>query len=426
MSFALALALVLGAAAAQRATIPAATPPPDLSQASLADPADPRGALDEEESKFAIYWDQGLHIEALRESFTLRTAGSVQNDSAAFSVADEETEIRIENGVQWRRARVFAEGAFARHFNYKLQYDFAVNNPPHLKDAYLGFDVPVFPLRMRGGRFRAPLGLEGHTSGMDTTFMERGLISAFLPSRNTGALFTTDASRRAHDYRAAVAVIKPEDDFGIGSTDRLGVSARASYAFHPTDHILLHVGGDYMHRTVDETIRFLSRPESQIAPPFVDTGDMVAGSVDTGMFELAVARGPLSVQTEGAFTWVDRGTEGLQDPFFWGGYGFVSYVISGESRPYQGDRGNFGRLHPDGPFFGPDGSSYGAFEVAFRVSYLDLEDKEIAGGRLLDLTLGLNWHATRNARVLGNIIWANQITIDESTWIAQIRLQWAY
>ena len=35
-------------------------------------------------------------------------------------------------------------------------------------------------------------------------------------------------------------------------------------------------------------------------------------------------------------------------------------------------------------------------------------------------------HATRNARVLGNIIWAHQMPIDESTWIAQLRLQWAY
>jgi hypothetical protein len=64
--------------------------------------------------------------------------------------------------------------------------------------------------------------------------------------------------------------------------------------------------------------------------------------------------------------------------------------------------------------------------VAFRASYLDLEDRDVTGGRLLDLTWGFNWHATRNARVLGNIIWADQRAVEESTWIAQIRLQWAY
>lgn len=380
---------------------------------------------EEEPPTFGIFWEQGLHVEALRKSFTLRVGGSAQNESAAFSAADPDSEIGLENGVLWRRARVFADGVFARHFDYKFQYDFAVNNPPKLKDAYLGFNVPIFPLRMRGGRFRAPLGLEGHTSGMDTTFMERGLVSAFLPSRNTGALFVSDAGRQSHNLRFSFAAIKPEDDFGVGSTDKLGVSARASYAFHPGEETLVHAGGDYAHRPVDETIRLLSRPESQIAPPFVDTGDVDANSVDTGMFEIGVVRGALSAQSEAAFTWLNR-EEGRRQPFFWGGYAFISYVITGESRPYQEDRGNFGRLHPDDPFMGPDGRGYGAFEVAFRVSYLDLEDKDVRGGRLLDLTWGLNWHATQNALVLGNIIWANQATLKQSTWIAQIRLQWAY
>lgn len=143
---------------------------------------------------------------------------------------------------------MFADGVFARYFDYKFQYDFAVNSPPNLKDAYLGFKAPVVPLEVRGGRFRAPLGLEGHTSGMDLTFMERGLISAFLPSRNTGVLFIGDDSRQAHKFRVAVGAIRPEDDFGIGSTDRLGVSARGSYAFRPREDTLVHVGGDYAHR----------------------------------------------------------------------------------------------------------------------------------------------------------------------------------
>lgn len=385
-----------------------------------------QGQGDDESPSVRVFWDQGLRVEALKRSFTLRVAGSMQNDSTAFIAADENTPILLENGVQWRRARVFAEGIFARHFEYRFHYDFASRNPPHLKDAYIGFDSPGLPLRFRVGRFRTPLGLEGHTSGQDTTFMERGLISAFVPSRNTGLLLVGDADRQAHKIRFALGAIRPEDDFGIGSTDKLGVSARASYAFHPREGTLLHVGGNFAHRPVDETIQLLERPESNFAPPFVNTGDIEADSVDTAIFEFAVVRGPLSVQTEGALTWINRDTQGRENPLFWGGYFFVSYVVTGEARPYQADRGNFGRLHPTNPFVGPDGSGRGAFEVALRVSYLDLEDKNVKGGRLLDFTAGLGWHATRNARVLANIIWANQLTVERATWIAQVRLQWAY
>ena len=45
----------------------------------------------EEPQTFVIRWDQGLRIEALSKSFTLRVAGSAQNDSAAFSEVGMET-----------------------------------------------------------------------------------------------------------------------------------------------------------------------------------------------------------------------------------------------------------------------------------------------------------------------------------------------
>ncbi len=425
----LALVLVPFSLAAQEPQASAATPqdaPANTSvgQAAQAPPAD--------EPRFVIRWDQGLLIDALNNSFTLRAGGSAQNDSAAYSADGTETpDGTIQNGVEWRRARVFAEGIFARYFHYKLQYDFAVNNPPNLKDAYLQFNAPVVPLIVRGGRFRTPIGLEGYTSGMDTTFLERGLINTFVPSRNSGVLFITDAKRQSHNLRAVVGAVKPESDTGIGSTDFLGVSGRFSYAFTPRDGTLVHAGGDFTHRPVDQTVRFLQRPESHISPEFTDTGDVSAASVDTGIFEFAVVKGPLSFQTEGAFTSVNRGQPdagqpALGDPFFWGGYAYVSWLLTGETRPYQADLGNFGRLHPDRPFFGPDGSGYGAMEIAFRASYLDLDDKGINGGRMTDLTAAFNWYATRNARVLSNVIWSDASLLDEPVWIVQVRLQWAY
>ena len=322
---------------------------------------------------------------------------------------------------------MFAEGIFVKYFNYKFQYDFAVNSPPNLKDAYVGFDAPFVPLKIRTGRFRAPLGLEGVTSGADTTFMERSVLNTFVSSRNTGVLFITDASRQAHSFRGAVGAVKPEDDFGIGTTSLLGVSARFSYAFRPRDgDLLIHAGGDYLYRPVDETVRFVSRPESHIAPQFTDTGDIPAQSVGMGLVEFAFVKGPLSFQTETSINSVNRTKLGRLNQFFWGGYAFVSYFLTGETRPYQDDQGNFGRQYPLEPFMGSDAAGKGAFEIAFRVSYLDLDDKEINGGRITDLTLGLNWYATRNARVLLNVIRSDATLLEDPVWIAQVRLQWAY
>jgi phosphate-selective porin OprO/OprP len=367
-----------------------------------------------------------LNVEAVDRNVRLRLGGSVQVEAAGFSKAGFQTRFgALESDIQVRRARLFAEGTITRHLSYKFQYEFVTNNPPNLKDAYISFNVPVVPLQVHVGRFRTPLGLEGHTSCQDLTFMERGSISAFLPSRNTGVMLYADDARQRHGFHYAVALIKPESDFDFTNTNLAGISTRIAYAFTPASSTLIHLGGDYMYRPVDQATRILQRPESNLAPQFVDTGLIASDSVETAISELAVVRGNWSFQTEAAATWIDRSGSGRERLLFWGSYGFVSYMITGEARTYQMARANFGRLHPVEPWLEAGGGA-GALELAFRVSYLDLEDRDVRGGRLLDLTWAFNWYATHNARVYSNLIWANPSLTDESVWIAQVRLQWAY
>ena len=106
-----------------------------------------------------IYWDEGLHIHGLYKNFTVQVGGMAQNDSAAFSARDEDEAAPgpFDGGVEWRRARVYAEGVFARFFEYKFMYDFASNNPPRLKDSWVSFSMPFAPVRIQGGRFRTRL-----------------------------------------------------------------------------------------------------------------------------------------------------------------------------------------------------------------------------------------------------------------------------
>jgi phosphate-selective porin OprO/OprP len=81
--------------------------------------------------------------------------------------------------------------------------------------------------------------------------------------------------------------------------------------------------------------------------------------------------------------------------------------LTGESRPYKVQDGAFGRIYPKREF--RDGSGgMGAFQIAFRFSQVDLDDKEINGGRLNDLTAGFNWYATHNYRVMFNVIRAKR------------------
>ncbi len=391
-------------------------------------PAEGQEPQEEEKDRppLRIWWDDGLRFMTLRDHFRMDIAGGVQNDSAAFgSTEDAETVVGpITNGVEWRRARISARGHFAKWFEFKFQYDFAVNSPPNLKDAYLDFTLPYFPLQMRGGRFRAPISLEGTTGAMNTTFMSRGLISAFLPSRNSGTIIHGDAERMNHRWRWAVGFIQPESEWDIGSTDNMSVSARIAYAWHPwRADTLWHVGIDYFRRYVDETVEYLERPESHLAPQFVDTGEFSAESADTAVLEAAFVRGPLSFQGEYAYTYVTR-PEGYYHPRFNGLYFFGSYFLTGETRPYDAANATFGRVDPANELFG-GGGGVGALEIAARYSHLDLNDRDIEGGELRDLTFAFNWYPTRLSRVMLNVIRAKLVDVDP-VWIAQVRLQWTY
>ena len=92
----------------------------------------------------------------------------------------------------------------------------------------------------------------------------------------------------------------------------------------------MHFGVDYLRRPVTDTVRFLERPESHIAPQFVDTRDMPAETVNTGIFESLFIQGPLSIQGEAAFTSVSSSE--MSNPSFYAFYVYASYFLSGETR----------------------------------------------------------------------------------------------
>ena len=176
-----------------------------------------------------------------------------------------------------------------------------------------------------------------------------------------------------------------------------------------------------MTRPADEAIRFLERPESHLAPIFVDTGDIDATDSRTFIVEAAMVRGPFSLQTEFATTYVTATETDLRFKTF---YAYATYFLTGESRRYDSRRASFGAVRPRQTFTDFT-DSYGAVEIAFRYSHLDLDDKEINGGILNDCTTAVNWYPNNNARVMANLIRAQRSGVD-GIWIFEIRLQWAY
>jgi len=392
--------------------------PAAAQQAVPEEPTQADEAQGEAETRL-VYWEDGLRLRTRKLRFRAKIGGQAQNDSARFH-ADGSQPVELDGGVEWRRARLYMSGSFGRIWSFKFQWDFAGGRGPNLADAWLGLDFKLWrrQLRLRSGRFSSTFGLENESSSNDSLFMEQGLTSAFVPPQETGVLVHSESDRRRWDFSFSSSA--GELDCIICSV--VGVTGRygTSFTFGREDR-RLHLGVDASRRWPDKAVDLAARPESHLAPVFVATGPIPADAVTTGLAEGAYLDGPFSIQSEYAIARLSR-AEGAP-PLFHAFYVAAAWSLTGESRPYHTTAGTIGRLQPRRPVGEPGG--IGAIELALRYSHIDLEDREITGGKLSDASLAVNWYPSRPTRASFNVIRADRAGW-APVWIFQGRFQLAF
>ena len=135
--------------------------------------------------------------------------------------------------------------------------------------------------------------------------------------------------------------------------------------------------------------------------------------------EAALVLGPFSLQGEFVSSLVKTNTDTLAVNYtFAGYYVFLSYFLTGESRQYSTSLSVFSRVSPK-KNFGSDGG-LGAWEIGLRYSSLDLDDKTIRGGKLNNITIGINWYLNPSTRFMANYVLA-QLNDVGSASIVQFR-----
>ena len=158
---------------------------------------------------------------------------------------------------------------------------------------------------------------------------------------------------------------------------------------------LLHVAVAGRYGTVnDRTLRLRSRPEFNIAPYFLDTGPFGARSSWLAQTEVYYRPGPLLIGIEYFVQWVDATEVG--NPTFSGGDVSVCWLMTGETRKFNTAGGYFLQASPARPVFK---GGLGALEAVLKLSYTDLDDGAVHGGRFWRLTPMVNWYLTDHFRL---------------------------
>lgn len=369
-------------------------------------------AADNNPAAVEFSWQNGLRFRSADgKSFQGKLGGRIMADVAAFTESGGVGP--AEAGAELRRVRLYTSGQFNPEFPvaYKLQLEFG-GSDVEFKDVYLALpEVPALG-EVRLGHFKEPMGLNEMTSSKYITFMERAApVGAFAPSRNLGVMLGDAACRERLTWSVGAFT-----DVRMGGGDH---DATLSGDYRITGRLtglpwydednegarLWHVGvsGSFVDPE-NGMVRYRSRPEAHLAPRLVDTGGLAADHSYLFGAETALVLGPLSLQGEYLQTWVDAPTG--DSPSFFGAYGQVSYFLTGEHRVYERGKAEFGRVKPKANF-SLHGGGWGAWEVGVRYSYLDLTDAGVQGGRLSDVSVGVNWYLHPNMRVMFNYVFAD-------------------
>lgn len=331
---------------------------------------------------------------------TVRIGGRIQLDAGSV----HEDMVDHNSGTELRRARLFATGTLNEDWGYKLQYDFTSTgeNIDGIQDAYLDYK----PLNIRIGHAKEPFSLQNMTSSKYTTFIERGLPHVFAEGRNIGI----QTKHTGDNWMIAGGIFGDGRDGSSSSTSDFdtnegwGIAVRATVAAINEADEKLHFGISASQRYTagDETLRFRERPEAHITdtrivdtdPDDIDT--IKANSLTRAVLEAAYINGPWHVQGEYYHTDVDRNGAGLSDLTFTGYYVETGLFLTDDSMNFNTSKGSYGKVTPNG--------SNGAWQIAARLSNVDLSDADIDGGEADSLTLGLNWFATSNIRFSANYV----------------------
>ncbi len=343
----------------------------------------------------------GLSYESSGGNFAIKLGGRLHYDGSQVSLTRGED---IEDGWAVRRKYAKLGLSLYKVWRLGLQYDLKSEAKPYesLWLRYGGFSAFKITL---GQMSNEPFSLEESTSSNVMPFMERALPNALTPSNNVGVLLSTSGS----GWSAAGGAFWEtyiEDSDPFNDDEGRGVTGR--FTFLPIDKgdDFLHLGLSASWRWPDDSnrVRFRARPENYVAKKrLISTGRIknVENYLLTGV-ESAYVRGALTLQAEYIRTdlfFIDntKANESLA-----GGYLYASLFLTGEQRSYSRSRGVFGGVEPKG--------HHGAWELAGRYSYLDLNGDTILGGREENLSLGLNWYANSQVRLMLNYI---EVDVDE-------------
>lgn len=329
--------------------------------------------------------------------------GKVEAEAAAYWIPS----LVDQDGGELRslRAGIAGLNPWFENVSYKLEFDLT-DGSSSISSAYITADF--------GSRGTLTIGnqdgsqsLSASTGRLSQLFMESPLpIEAFGLDKRVGISF------ERYRQRYGLYGLVFGQDLNSDAKHR-GVAARGFFNPYRSSGGIWHVGLSIVREDIQDTARLRSRPESHVTDiRLVDTGkfDDVKSHRRLGV-EIAGATGSFTTRFEAMLNhWVRQDSSRNR---FRGAYLEGGYFITGE--PFRYVHGKFVRPNLQG--------SEGAWELAYRMSWIDLNDGDVTGGNERNFGMALNYYPRADVRAQVNLIQVNSDRPDSDGLLLQGRLQ---
>jgi phosphate-selective porin OprO and OprP len=365
--------------------------------------------------------ENGFAIISRDGQYQVRFKGLLQLDGRAFL---GDSNLSPLDTLVVRKIRPILAGTVLGLTDFFFSPDFG-NNTTIVTDAFL--DVHPRPwLRIRGGKFKQPYGLERLQADQDLTFIERSLDQNLTPQRETGVQLWGDIAGGIVRYEGGIFngqtdnAITPDIDTNEGKTfggrlflqpfntpglkglGRLGVGVAGS------------IGNEKGSATASYLPTFKSAGQNAIFT-YISSATAAQSLLASGRHtrvnpQLYYYNGPFGLLAEWVHEYQEIARGGSKGAFNNSAGHVTASVAFGGDVTFEGVK----------PYHSLDASQghWGAFEIGARLNYLEIDtqafptaaDPTKSVQKAEGFGVALNWQLSRNLKLSGNFeeTWFNE------------------
>jgi len=322
----------------------------------------------EAKKEVKVSYKDGFKMESEDKEFSLKVNGRVQGDFRYFNDSEKNDTFDI------RRAYLSASGTLYKYYDYKVEVDFAGSNGTSstIKDAYINYKY-FKDAQVKIGQFYFPFGNEVTASDRFYVFLESSsIVAALAPGRDRGIEVHGSPMNGLISYQ--VGIFNGSGENRSETNDDFEYAARV--VFHPTagseGPLQAWIGGSFAYGQEESLsaggIRVST--ESKSGNNYFSSAAASHGYERTRMgLEGALQYGPAMLK--GEFLRTEYDFEKKAD--IEGGYITASWFLTGEQKNISRD-GHIERQKVKKPF-DPSKRQWGAWELAVRYSWFEVDDK---------------------------------------------------